>query len=137
MKRFSLKENGKGNFDIQKFGTSIAGADGKMEFSLIICSSDRFVNLEVSGTTAIEMFERFDPSGNHYQQGIYFSTDYIRVERFDGGCNLIVKKAFFRLLKDRIIKSAIKNSSLKTVIVATSSGEFLNIPSNLKNQSAA
>lgn len=73
-----LLENGQGHFDIRNLGAHIAGPDGKQEFDLLIQAKDGSLIISISRVTLSDLFVRFDPTGRHYSEGIYFVTNFIK-----------------------------------------------------------
>lgn len=101
-KQLILAENGKGNFDINCFGTHIAGSDGADIFDLIVRSSDLVVDLHLRNVKISDVFTRLDVKGKDFQAGTYHTTDFIEVARGKKLVCLIVTKTLFSLFKSAL-----------------------------------
>lgn len=100
-KILKLKENGKGNFDINSLGPDIAGLSGEKLFDLVIQPDNLTYVLSLIDLSLDNMFDKLNTRGIDYSSGRYHVTDYITVE--DSGIpSLMVRRKLFDVIRAKI-----------------------------------
>lgn len=78
MKKVYVREENDGSFPLRGFGRSVAGADGKGKFTLVI--EGRHFRLEFPEATVFDLFTRVDIHGQEFTQDRLERRDFVRVE---------------------------------------------------------
>lgn len=131
-KEVILVENGKGNFDLRKFGVSIAGNNGDAKFDLVIRSSDYSINLTINNVCIDELFERFDTSGKDFNADKYTTTDIIEVLETQSGYHFKTTKKILNLFKISDKSGRLINNSNCQAIAIFGNKEFFVLNSTKK-----
>lgn len=79
MRKVIVRENQNGQFHLQQFGVSIAGAKGELPFSLLIESKNKDLHLEFSDVKLFDLFSRFDLKSSLFTSDQFELKDFVRV----------------------------------------------------------
>lgn len=110
-----LKENGKGNFDINNLGPDISGKNGDIPFDLLIQSNDLSINVLLRDVYIRDMFERLDPKKREYSAGRYHVTDYIKVTH-GSSPTLMVRENLFQFIQNAVRDSSIISNGSSLIL---------------------
>ncbi|MGE3262119.1 MAG: hypothetical protein AB7K68_10095 [Bacteriovoracia bacterium] len=86
MRRVFLKEEASGKYSLRGFGESIAGADGKRPFHLVIESRSRDLLLEFPETCLFDLFVRFDLNSAAYKENRFSCENFVHVTYEEREC---------------------------------------------------